>query len=576
MNNKEYWRKRSEILEDALTNAYASKLTATVEGQFNLAQKTIDEQIEQWYGRFAKNNEITLVEARQWLTGKDLAEFKWDVNEYIKYGKDAGLDPAFVKQLENASARFHISKLEALKIKTQNTVEQLYGHMQMQTNDLLGNKIFKESYYHNVFQIQQGFGVGWNIAAVNPDVVESVLSKPWTLDKETFSDRIWTQKQSLIDEVHTRLTQNMILGKSPDEAISAIAKKFNTSKANAGRLIMTESAYFASEAQLYAYATLDVEEFEIVATLDGSTCGICGEFDGEHSPIIDFEPGVTAPPFHPWCRCCTAPYFSDDEGERFARGEDGEGYYIPQDMKYQDWKDKFVDKPEKDGIIDITEGGKYEQLKTAEHFNGLAASQDINAEEAAQIWKHGEKGELGYIRSPEGYKAINQYLREQVDTVAPEHKLTLDTLDAVTQRNALPDNYMGMRKVTSKYLFDVMGIDVSNSEWYDYFNYDDKANAELAVSEIKKLIGKSYLDKAFTSFSMVEDLRYEGFDKYPVKFTTQMPKGTKGLITNNTAESEFISARGSKLEILGADLYHPDIYKGDEKYYINIYAKLVN
>jgi len=41
----------------------------------------------------------------------------------------------------------------------------------------------------------------------------------------------------------------------------------------------------------------------------------------------------------------TAPYFPDDAGEvgeRIARGEEGKNYYVPADMKYSDWKEKFV------------------------------------------------------------------------------------------------------------------------------------------------------------------------------------------------------------------------------------------
>ncbi|MEA5135372.1 MAG: minor capsid protein [Candidatus Fimivivens sp.] len=362
MQNAEYWRRRAEILE-AAKNQSAGSYTAAVEKQFNLAQKKLDEQIEQWYGRFAKNNQITLAEARQWLTGKDLAEFKWDVTEYIKYGKDAMIDPAFMKQLENASARFHVSKLEALKLKTQATVEQLYGQTAKQTTSLFG-KIYTDNYYHTAFELQKGVGVGWDVASLNPHQIESVLSNPWTTDKQTFSDRIWKQKNDLLSEVHTQLTQNMILGKAPDDAIKAIAKKFNTSKSNAGRLVMTESAYFATEAQRKAFETLDVEEYEIVATLDSLTSAICQSMDGEHFPMSQFEPGVTAPPFHPWCRSAVAPYFDDDEGERVARDEEtGKSYYVPQDMKYKDWKDQFIDGGDKVGLTPVDNGGVISWVK---------------------------------------------------------------------------------------------------------------------------------------------------------------------------------------------------------------------
>ena len=65
------------------------------------------------------------------------------------------------------------------------------------------------------------------------------------------------------------------------KAISQIASKMNVSKANAGRLVMTESAYFSSTAQKECFKKLDVERYEIVATLDGHTSDICQEMDGK-------------------------------------------------------------------------------------------------------------------------------------------------------------------------------------------------------------------------------------------------------------------------------------------------------
>ena len=42
-------------------------------------------------------------------------------------------------------------------------------------------------------------------------------------------------------------------------------------------------------------------------------------------------------------------------------------------------------------------------------------------------------------------------------------------------------------------------------------------------------------------------------------------------------ESEFIAARGSKIEILGAETYSPSTGgKNNKEYYINIFVKLLN
>ena len=115
----------------------------------------------------------------------------------------------------------------------------------------------------------------------------------------------------------------------------------NVSKANAGRLVMTESAYFSSAAQRECFKELDVERYEIVATLDGHISDICQEMDGKVFKMSKYEERITAPPFRVNCRSCTAPYFDDEftKGkQRATRDEDGNTYYVPDDITYKEWK----------------------------------------------------------------------------------------------------------------------------------------------------------------------------------------------------------------------------------------------
>ena len=113
MNNGEYWQKRFELLEQA-AHQQGVQCYADIEKQYRQAQKQLEGQIAAWYQRFASNNGVTLAEAKRMLNAKELAELKWDVNQYIQYGQENAINGTWVKQLENASARFHISRLEAL------------------------------------------------------------------------------------------------------------------------------------------------------------------------------------------------------------------------------------------------------------------------------------------------------------------------------------------------------------------------------------------------------------------------------------------------------------------------------
>ena len=358
MKNSEYWKLRFEQLEQA-QNGQGAAAFAEIERQYKEAQKQIEGQIARWYQRFADNNGITLAQARQYLKGAALKEFQWDVQDYIKYGQDNALMGGWMKELENASAKYHISKLEALKIQTQQSLEVMFSKQMGTVTGAMGD-IFESGYYHTAYELQKGFNIGWDIAGLDQSQIEKVLSKPWAVDGKNFSERIWTNKEKLISELHGELTQNIMLGADPQKAIDSLAKKMNTSKQNAGRLIMTEEAYFSSAAQRDCFNDLDVEQYEIVATLDSHTSDICRSLDGKHFPMKDFQAGVTAPPFHVYCRSTTVPYFDEDFGdigERAARDEDtGKTYYIPDDMHYEDWKQTFVDGGDKSGFDVVDDG----------------------------------------------------------------------------------------------------------------------------------------------------------------------------------------------------------------------------
>ena len=185
--------------------------------------------------------------------------------------------------------------------------------------------------------------------------IEKLLSNPWTADDKTFSARIWKDRTQLVDTIEKELTRMVATGETPDKTIKAISDRLNVSKSNASRLVMTESAYFASEAQRDCFKELGVEKYKVVAALDGNTCPVCGAMDGKIFDIADYKPGSTAEPFHPRCRCCTSPYFEDTDnvGTRIARDvKTGEKFDLPADTTYEQWKEMQDSKYGK-GTVDI-------------------------------------------------------------------------------------------------------------------------------------------------------------------------------------------------------------------------------
>lgn len=342
MKNAEYWKKRMEAIED-MSHDTSIEYIKNVEEQFQKAQADISAKIETWYARLANNNGISLSEAKKLLRADELEEFHWTVDEYIKKGKMLKYTKQWQSELENVSAKVHINRLEAIKLQLQQECEKLYGNMA----DGLGytlKKIYTDGYLHTAYEIQKGVNVGWDLQMLDSRKIEQVINTCWAADGKNFTARCWTNKDKLVNELNTILTQSVIRGDAPQKAIQQLSRRMQVSKSNAGRLILTEAAAISSMSQKDCFKELDVEEFEFVATLDSRTSDICRSMDGQHFKMSDYQIGVNAPPLHCRCRSCTAPYFEDELsiGKRAARGGDGKTYYVPSDMTYSDWEKSFV------------------------------------------------------------------------------------------------------------------------------------------------------------------------------------------------------------------------------------------
>lgn len=120
-----------------------------------------------------------------------------------------------------------------------------------------------------------------------------------------------------------------------------------------------------------------VDQYEILATLDGITSDVCREMDGKVFKLSEQEVGVTYPPFHVNCRTTTVPYFDDEDdvGERIARDEDGQAYYVPGDMTYEQWKkDHVLGEYRTGGNIEGYNKGIIDGPGYREKFEGLGLS----------------------------------------------------------------------------------------------------------------------------------------------------------------------------------------------------------
>ncbi|MBG9788542.1 minor capsid protein [Brevibacillus laterosporus] len=337
---RSYWQKRSEQVAQ-LSFDEADKYAEQLRKEYDRAIASIKRDIEVFYQRFANNNEIDLADARKLLTGSEMKEFKMTLEEFTAKAK-GNLDGRWTKELNNVYYKTRVSRLEALLVQIRQSVEELTAKQERGTKGLLRSN-YTDTYYRTVFEIQKGTGVGVSFARVDKESLEKTLQINWK--DGNYSERIWSNRDKLLSEVQTLLSQSFIRGDSSDKTAKALSERMNVSYSHAARIVRTESSYITHQATIDGYkASGVVRKYEILASLDGRTSRICRSLDGKVFKLSEQEVGVTYPPFHPNCRTTVVPYFDDeiDVGERFSRDQEGKPYYVPGDMTYTQWKEKYV------------------------------------------------------------------------------------------------------------------------------------------------------------------------------------------------------------------------------------------
>lgn len=407
MPEQDYWKTRFEALNGSLLKE-GMDFYDDAEVLFRRAQNSINKDIAAWYQRFADNNQITLQEAKKWLRGSELEEFRWTVDDYIRKGRENGISADWAKQLENASARFHISRLEALKVQMRQHLEELYGNYQ-DGLDRTMRSVYEDAYYRTAYTMQEGYHTGFEVAALAESEIDAVMRKPWAADGSNFSDRIWKDKAKLLSSMETELTQGLIRGDPQDRIVKKLAERMGVSRSNAARLVATESAFFAAKGELDNMKELGVEKYQFLATLDRKTSDVCRSMDMKIFPLTDFQPGVTAPPLHCYCRSCTVPYMGENaEGLRAARDEKGKTMTIP-DMAYEDWKAVYVDKTKTLDDVRITKK-KTEIEALKKKIQGIDL-QTCSLDDVITLGK-----EVDAIYNIEGHLGDKNYLKNAFET----------------------------------------------------------------------------------------------------------------------------------------------------------------
>lgn len=352
-NAKYWWKKRATAVEEAQYKDEMN-LARDMQRALDYAYTSIEKEIYALYGKYAENNQMTLAEARKYLTDAEREEFRHTLQQYIDMARNNS-DGRFDKLLDALSTRARVSRLEALQARSALYIREAYGGMDSAMLSKLEDLITDTS-MRTAYDIQTAKACYEPFAQVDKKSIDRVLAKPWAPDGKTFSDRLWTNQNDLINTVQDEMVKGFTSGVDSAAMTKNLVSQFGVAKYAAQRLAVIEGAYFASLAAGDTYKEYDVEKYQILATLDDKTCDICASLDGEIHDMKEYRPGDTAPPFHPNCRTTTIPYIENNvlkgKEKRAARDpKTGKTVLVDGELTYPEWKKQFLEPAQpKNGI----------------------------------------------------------------------------------------------------------------------------------------------------------------------------------------------------------------------------------
>lgn len=295
MNTRdEYWQNKRVVAGMERNKEETLKVIKEVNVEYKKKLKDIKHEIADFYAKYGKGDVLDYSKITSKLDDKDFNTMIRDWDKFVKKYpdmerfRDIRMNYYKLDRLRGLSNRIALHVAELGKTEEEMLKGTLKGTFKKAFNNIT-----------NLFKKQSK--ISRDVEPLKDKRIDGLIKQKW-LDGNNFSDRTWKDKAKLQNYLDKQLITDMATGKSYDEIYKNLAREMDTTFSNAKRLIHTEMANVQNMAHLEGIKKAGFNGFKISATIDSRTSSICRNKNGKTEFIEDYQVGVTAPPFHPYCR----------------------------------------------------------------------------------------------------------------------------------------------------------------------------------------------------------------------------------------------------------------------------------
>ncbi|MCO7125106.1 minor capsid protein [Sporolactobacillus shoreicorticis] len=295
-----YWENRMIQLYNA-QDKRNTKLDKRLRKEYLRLEEQIKKEVASYYAKYAVND---VIEYRQLVLALSQSERDLLYKDYQEFARRY---PQYQRLMPVRESIYRLNRLEGLQLSTRQRMVEL-GVFEQEGFE----KLLKEAYSSGYLSTMKGLKNAPSFFSVSDDALQLTMNEKW-IDGKNFSDRIWSNKEKLINTLNTEIRDAIIRGEDYQQMSQLIQHRMGVGAEDARRLIETESSFVMNQSNKKAFEDAGVERYEITAIMDRRTSAICKSMDGREFAFKDAKVGVNYPPFHPRCRTTAVPIENDRE-----------------------------------------------------------------------------------------------------------------------------------------------------------------------------------------------------------------------------------------------------------------------
>jgi SPP1 gp7 family putative phage head morphogenesis protein len=291
---KQYWETRFTQLMDSQEKR-SDKTAAKIAKEYERTATAIERDISSYYTKYGQDD---VVEYRKLVKGLSKAERDMLYQNMEKFAEKY---PQHAHLMPVRESIYELNRLEGLQLSVRQNMYELGAIEQREFE-----KALKQAYERGYLNTMKGLRGREAFFSVNDRVLEQTMNMKWVNGKN-FSDRIWENKEKLIETLNREVRDAFIRGEGYSKMQKIIRNRTGVGAYDAKRLIRTEANFLMNQANGQAFQDDGITAYELSAVLDDNTSDICEELDGEQFEFEEAKVGENFPPMHPFCRTMIMP-----------------------------------------------------------------------------------------------------------------------------------------------------------------------------------------------------------------------------------------------------------------------------